>query len=493
MAAKSVKDSDDLVERLVKKTAEVNVLRRIALDINSTLDLDKIYDIVLRTMDEFFGFRHSIILLFEDIDRLRVVACHGYEDPALGGTVAVGTGVIGTVAKRRRLMRVSNLRSQRAYFATIRSQMEEAGRTGELGQIVPVPGLADAESQIAIPLVIKDRLIGIFSVESREQKPFSEHEETLATIVASQAASAIHNALLYRDVEERRKELAEAHEGLKQLNETLEGRVRTRTKELEQANRDLRETQAQLVQSGKMASLGMLAAGVAHEINTPIGAIHSNADVERRAVDVIRGILQGPAVVKQLGHQPRLDGAFKIFDDVNRVTLEAAERVTRIVQSLKNFARLDRAELELVDLHEGLESTLTLIGHLMKDRIKVIKNYGELPKVQCYASQINQVFANILTNAAQAIEETGSIAISTYHDGSYVVIEVADTGVGIKAEYLDRIFDPGFTTKGVGVGIGLGLSITCRIIENHGGSIHVQSELGKGTTFSIHLPITPRR
>ena len=134
-----------------------------------------------------------------------------------------------------------------------------------------MPGLSDADSQIAIPLLIKDRLIGVFSVESPEQRPFSEHEETLVAIVASQAASAIHNALLYRAEEERRKELAEAHERLKQLNETLEDRVRARTRELEQANRDLRETQSQLVQSSKMASLGMLAAGVAHEINTPIG------------------------------------------------------------------------------------------------------------------------------------------------------------------------------------------------------------------------------
>jgi signal transduction histidine kinase len=488
MAPESVKGSDDLVARLAQKSAEVNILRRVALDFNSTLDLDQIYDIVLRTY-EFFGFRHSIILLLENADRLRVVASHGYENQPLGGTVAVGTGVIGTVAKRRRLMRVNNLRSQRAYFATIRSQMEEAGRTGELGQMVPVPGLADADSQIAIPLMIKDRLIGVFSVESREQKPFSDHDETLIAIVASQAASAIQNALLYRSVEERRQELAEAHERLEQLNETLEERVRTRTRELEQANRDLRETQAQLVQSSKMASLGTLAAGVAHEINTPMGAIHSNADVERRAVDVIRSILQEPGVVKKLGHQPRLERAFEIFDDVNRVTLEAAGRVSRIVQSLKSFARLDQAELELVDLHEGLESTLTLIDHLMKDRIQVIKNYSKLPKVQCYASQINQAFVNILTNAAQAIQETGSITITTYQQESCAVVEVTDTGVGIRAQYLDRIFDPGFTTKGVGVGIGLGLSITYRIIENHQGSIQVKSELGKGTTFTIRLPI----
>ena len=207
--------------------------------------------------------------------------------------------------------------------------------------------------------------------------------------------------------------------------------------------------------------------------------------------NVIRGILQDPLINGKLGHHPRLDQAFGIFDDMNQVTLEATKRVTKIVQSLKNFARLDQSELELVDLHEGLESTLTLIDHLMKDRIEVVKNYGELPKVQCYASQINQVFANVLTNAVQAIQEAGSITITTRQDGPCVLIEVADTGVGITAEHLDRIFDPGFTTKGVGVGIGLGLSITYRIIENHHGSIHVQSELGKGTTFTIRLPITP--
>ena len=488
MVPQGPKNDEDLAERLAKKTAEVSVLRRIAVDINSTLDLEPIYDMVLQTMDECFGFRHSIILLLEDADRLRVVASHGYEDPALGGTVAIGTGVIGMVAKRRRLMRVNHLRAQHAYFARIRSQMEEAGRAKELGEVVAVPGLEDADSQIAIPLVIKDKLIGVFSVESREPEPFSEHDETLVSIVASQAASAIQNALLYRAEEERRKELAEAHERLKQLNETLEERVRTRTRELEQANRDLRETQAQLVRSSTMASLGTLAAGIAHELNTPMGAIHSNADVERRAVRIIRGILRDASVADKLGPQPRLERTLRIFDDINQMTLEAAERVTKIVQSLKNFARLDQPELEWVDLHEGIESVLTLMDHLIKDRIQVIKHYGELPKVKCYASQINQVFANVLTNAVEAIDGAGSITITTTQEESDVVIQVADTGRGIRPEHLERIFDPGFTTKGVGVGTGLGLSITYRIIENHQGLIHVESEPGRGTTFILRLP-----
>lgn len=292
----------------------------------------------------------------------------------------------------------------------------------------------------------------------------------------------------HRRADEERKEAE--RRSLMQLNETLEERVRARTAELEQANRDLHETQAQLVQSSKMASLGMLAAGIAHEINNPIGTIHSNADVARRAVDTIRGMLQDPEFSKKPDYRSRLDRAFQIFDEVNRATLEATERVTRVVRSLKSFARLDQAEIELMDLHEGLESTLTLIDHLVKDRIKVIKNYGKLPRVKCYASQINQVFANVLANAAQAVEETGSITITTYQEEPYVLIRIADTGVGISAEHLDHIFDPGFTTKGVRVGIGLGLSIAYRIIENHHGSIQVQSEPGKGTVFTIRLPIT---
>jgi len=489
MAKQDAPSAEPLLEKLAQKTSEVEVLRRIALDVNSTLDLDQIYSIVLRTMDEFFEFRHSIILLLDSTDTLRVVASHGYEAQPLGGTVAVGNGVIGMVAKRRRLMRVNHLRRQHEYFSTIRKQMEEVGRAGELGEIPSIPGLPNAESQIAIPLLIKDTLVGVFSVESPEQKPFSDHEETLMTIVANQAASAIQNARLYRAVEERRQELAEANDRLKELNETLEDRVRARTSELEQANRDLRDTQAQLVQSSKMASLGMLAAGIAHEINTPMGTIQSNTDVERRAIGNIRDFLQDPTVANKLGDDARLNRSFLIFDQVNQVTLEAAKRVTKVVQSLSSFARLDQAELEWVDLHEGLDSTLTLINHLLKDRIEVVRIYGKLPKVRCYASQVNQVFANLLTNAAQAIKEAGTITITTRQDETYVVIEVADSGHGIKPEHLERIFDPGFTAKGVGVGVALGLSTTYRIIENHRGSINVESEPGKGATFTIRLPI----
>ena len=484
-------ETDQLSRELDQKAAETDILRQASLEINTTLDLEEIFDIVLRTMDELFDFHHSIILLpDESTDTLRVIASRGYEDQALGGAVAVGTGVIGMVAKRRKLMRVSNLGQQRAYAATIREQLKEAGRTDELDEVVRVPGLPDAESQIAIPLLIKDNLVGVFSVESPEQKPFSDHDELLVTIVANQAASAIQNSQLYAAAERRRAELAEAHESLKQLNETLEDRVRARTEELEQANLELRETQAQLVQSDKMASLGMLAAGIAHEINTPIGAIHSNNDVESRAMDIVRDAMRDPTIQEQLREHPKLHRALEAIENTNAVTREATERVTTIVQSLKSFARLDQAELQSVDLHEGIDSTLTLLQHLIKDRIEVVRNYAALTEVECYASQINQVFMNILTNAIQAIDDTGKITVTTHEDSGDAVVEITDTGRGIAPEQLKHVFDPGFTTKGVGVGVGLGLSITYRIVEDHRGSIEAQSTPGRGTTFTVRLPIS---
>ncbi len=480
-------NEEELGEELRRKAAEVEILRRASLNINTTLDLREIFDVVLHTMDELFDFQHSIILLPEGAS-LQVVASRGYEDQALGGKVAVGTGVVGMVAKRRKLMRVSNLGQQRAYAATIREQMEEAGRTSELRDVVPVPGLPDAEHQIAIPLVIDDSLIGVFSVESPIQKAFSEHDELLVTIVANQAASAIQNAQLYAAAERRQQELTTAHASLKSLNETLEDRVQSRTAELERANHELRETQAQLVQSDKMASLGMLSAGIAHEINTPIGAIKSSTDVGSRALKIIQESFQEPSLADLLQEHPRLSRALHAIKDTGETTLEATERVRSIVQSLKDFANLDQAELQLVDLHVGIDSTLTLIQHLLRERVEVVRNYASLPEVQCFVSQINQVFMNLLTNAVQAIEGEGKITITTRREDALAVVEIAETGRGIKPEQLERVFDPGFTTKGVGVGVGLGLSIAYRIIEEHNGTIDLRSDVGRGTTFTLRLP-----
>jgi signal transduction histidine kinase len=481
VAAKQL-SREELAAELEQKSVEVRILREVSSDINATLDLEEIYGIALRTMDELFGFRHALILLLDDDGRnLRVVASRGYKGETLDRVVPVGTGLIGVVAQRRRLMRLSNLGRQRSYIGAIRKQMEGAGRSAELDEAPRSPGLPDVESQIAIPLLIKDDLIGVFSVESAERKMFSDRDEILVNIVANQAASAIHNARLYRAEEERRAELAE-------LNQTLEDRVHARTAELERANREIRETQVQLVQSAKMASLGKLVAGVAHEINTPIGSIVANSDLVKSAVEMLKQRIEAADVPASLAMDPNLRLAIETLSQASEIELAACERITSIVKSLRNFARLDESQIKSVDLHEGIDSTLTLLVHELKKGIEVVKNYGDLPKVTCFPSQLNQVFMNLLNNAMFAMEGKGTITITTEIEGEGVVLRFADTGSGIAPENLERIFDPGFTTKGVGVGTGLGLGICYRIVQDHHGTIDVRSQVGKGTEFTVRLP-----
>ena len=240
---------------------------------------------------------------------------------------------------------------------------------------------------------------------------------------------------------------------------------------------------SQLMQAEKMAALGLLVAGVAHEINTPMGAIHSNNDIMSRAVDRIR---------KALGEFPEKEVVrlLSILEQVCKNNEIATERIMHIVRSLKNFARLDEAERKRVNIHEGIESTLTLLQHQLKSRIRIEKDFGELPEIECHPNQLNQVFMNILANAAQAIPQRGRIHIRTWAERDQVKVAISDTGVGIPDEDLSKIFDPGFTTKGVGIGTGLGLSICYKIVADHGGTIEVESAK-TGTTFTIVLPLAP--
>lgn len=258
---------------------------------------------------------------------------------------------------------------------------------------------------------------------------------------------------------------------------------------LGRANQELRDTQSQLVQSEKMASLGNLVAGIAHEINTPVGSISSMHSTLIRAIDVLQERMQSICKPETLDDR-RLQATLKVIGDANRVIKSGSERVTNIVKRLRSFARLDEAELKTIDIHEGIEDTLLLIHHEIKHRITINRRFGKVPPVACYPGQLNQVFLNILINASQAIKEKGEITIATSVKDDYVQISIRDTGVGIPAANLKKIFDPGFTTKGVGVGTGLGLSICYQIIhQTHRGEIKVESEVGKGTTFTVFLPM----
>jgi signal transduction histidine kinase len=244
----------------------------------------------------------------------------------------------------------------------------------------------------------------------------------------------------------------------------------------------VQELTAQLIQSEKMAALGLLVAGVAHEINTPMGAIHSNNGAMTLAVTKIRSLLGNSA-------DPEVRRMLDIMDEICRNNEMATERIVSIVRRLKNFARLDEAERKKVDIHEGIQSTLTLLRHQLKDRIRIVRRFGNLPEVECFPNQLNQVFMNILVNAAQAIPERGEIRVRTWQENDNVKISISDTGVGIAPEHLSKVFDPGFNTKGVGLGTGLGLSISYKIIQDHHGTITVESST-EGTTFTISIPLT---
>jgi signal transduction histidine kinase len=286
--------------------------------------------------------------------------------------------------------------------------------------------------------------------------------------------------------------LAQERENAKKQTELEEAKKREAVlAELQIAHSDLKRTQAKLVQSEKMASLGQLVAGVAHEINTPVGAIHSMRDSLAKAVEKMRVDLEKNH--PQILEEGVVKRALKVLQDGLHVIETGSERVTGIVKRLKTFARLDEAELQLADIHAGIEDTLVLLAHELKKGVEVEKSFGTIPKINCYPGQLNQVFLNVLVNAVQAIDGKGKITIETRSEDSQVVVKIADDGSGIPPEALPRIFDPGFTTKGVGVGTGLGLSIVYGIIQDHAGDISVESEVGRGTAFTIRLPIALAR
>ena len=244
-----------------------------------------------------------------------------------------------------------------------------------------------------------------------------------------------------------------------------------------------------MVQSDKMVSLGNLVTGIAHEINQLVGDINRMHETLMRAVDRLKGVLE-TKYRDLLKNNRAIRAALQVIQDANRVIATGTERVTEIVHSLRSFARLDEAEMKEANLHEGIETTLTLVHHDFKNRIEVVREYGDIPTMICFPSRLNQVFLNVLVNAEQAIEGKGKIGISTRLIDNEIEIAISDTGKGIPRENLARVFDPGFTTKGVGVGTGLGLSICYQIIQDHKGSIRAESEVGKGTTFTIRLPLS---
>jgi two-component system NtrC family sensor kinase len=284
-----------------------------------------------------------------------------------------------------------------------------------------------------------------------------------------------------------------------------------RLREAETELRTQQQSQAQVIHTTKLASLGQMVAGVAHEINTPLGFVKSNCEViddllgeyEHAMTSLIAdvdavlaaGAAGSDTLRAKLARTKAEVAKNTAFADAKELlvdSLEGINTITNLVANLKGFARVDRDGLDTIDLNESIQSALTVVAHQLRDRVKVDLKLGKLPKIKCMPSQVNQVFLNLLTNAAQAIPGNGTVTIETREHDGQVEAAFTDTGTGIPDDVLPRVFDPFFTTKPIGEGTGLGLSIVHKIIKSHGGAIHVRTAVGQGTTFTVCLPVDPK-
>ncbi|RMG62777.1 MAG: hypothetical protein D6715_11980 [Calditrichaeota bacterium] len=380
---------------------------------------------------------------------------------------------------------------------------KSASQKTQLCQWLQNSGLAQLAEAIrpgaCLPLSRAEKTFGVLVVGPlQNNRPLPAEDEHLLQILANQAAIAIENNRFIEETKQLIQKVTEAETRIKYVKQLEE-----KNQHLRKLYRDLQETQEQLVQSEKMASLGLLVAGVAHEVNNPVSYIYANLKELKTYLKAVIDMLDRlKEQLPRIGTRRDLDRWLKDLEEeydlpfirhdlpaLIEESIRGTQRVRELVQNLRNFSRLDEAEVKEVDLHEGLESALALLSHELKHGITVHRQYGKLPPVRCHAGQINQVFMNILLNAVQALGGRGNIWITTRNLSGQVEVEIRDDGPGIPRAIQKRIFDPFFTTKPVGKGTGLGLSISYRIIQQHGGSIQVQSEEGRGTSFVIRLPL----
>jgi signal transduction histidine kinase len=460
---------------------QVSLLIDLSRDVNATLDVERIYEQTLQRLVERMGYEGAHLWRVDTgRGRLHAHAMAGLPpepgirfdqidldlDPAGSGLARVAvTGLP---------LRINDVESaaEPVNLATARS--------------------LNVRSFVAAPLMVKDRVFGVLDVVAAQPDRFTESDVELLSAVANHVALAVDKAESFQTIEE--------------LSRGLEDKVRVRTEqlraaheELQAAYRHLQHTQMQLIQREKMASVGQLVAGVAHELNNPIGFVYSNVstleDFVRRLramLDTYRALpLPEPARARAADqwNALKVDYALRFLDSMTQGIREGAERARKIVRDLRVFARSDDDAWQAVDLHDELESSLTLLNHLLKDRVAVHRKFGDLPSVECIRSQIDQVFLNLLANAAQAIPGPGAITLETRHENGHAIVAVSDTGPGIPSDLLGRIFDPFFTTKPVGEGTGLGLSISYEIVRKHGGELSAASPPGQGATFTVRIPV----
>lgn len=416
------------------QTVKLGLLHRISNVVRESIDLNKIISSALKELFNLFG---AIKVYYASVKDSGYLIEHVY--PSKYKIVVGETADFSSETKRAILSKEIKVNAcRRDYINSDVTYQTQVNR-------------------IIIPVSRMHEILGILIIYTN-QKAFDESQNDVLQSIASQLASAIVQASLFLQV--------------KQKNEELENTLN-----------ELKETQVQLINSEKMASLGQLVAGVAHEINTPLGSINAN-----------NGILE--KLIKKIPENASEKDFKKLFDNIkniNNIDKEAIKRINRIVMSLKKFVRLDESDLQYADINNELDLTLELIKHETKNKIKITKKYCELPRIKCYPNMLNQVFMNILVNACQSMHETGTsnedeIVITTELDEGNLVVKIKDNGTGIDEKIKDKMFMAGTTTKQIGIGTGLGLAISKKIIERHRGEITFNSEKNKGTEFVIRIP-----
>jgi two-component system, NtrC family, sensor kinase len=429
-------------------------------------------DILTHIVQGFDAESGSIALIVDGTDdELEIAAGTDLPQGVVGSRLQRGVGVFGHVVATGQPILIN-------------------GNAAESGLPVRAsePRNRPAHSAMCWPLVVQEQIIGALAVNRAE----SRQRYTVEDLDRGQALTSLLALVIanHRMNVERDNRIVE----LSTLNDTLQ-----------RVNAMLEDAQGQLIQSEKLASIGQIAAGVAHEINNPVGFVSSNLGTLESYLQRVFALLNAYIEADQAAPGPsspalahaRMLRSTHDFDflrgdivDLLKESREGLVRVKGIVQDLKDFSRTGGEEAwEMADLHAVLESTLNIVRSELKRKARIEVNYGDLPKVECVASRLSQVFINLLVNAGQAIGAEGKVTLSTGVEGSQVWIRVEDTGSGISEENLSRIFDPFFTTKPVGEGTGLGLSVSYAIVLKHGGQIDVASEVGRGTQFTVRLPI----
>jgi signal transduction histidine kinase len=462
-------------------SAELDMLSltKAALAIAGEIHLDKLMSKLMNVVVENAGAQRGYLVIERD-GRWRIEAA-GQADESENLDVILPTPLQGCSAVAESVIQYVIRTREDLVLGDVRRDSRFAND--------PVVQRKQLQSVLCLPVVNQGKIIGILYAENNlTAGVFTDQRVQFMKLLSGQVAVSLENALQY---------------------ERLEQKVASRTAEvvqqkevLEKSLHDLKMAQAKLVESEKMASLGQLTAGIAHEINNPINFVAvgvknlvRNFEEAQQVMDTyLNPDAEPDAVAQQLSEKERRRQMLEIFEDsagLFKSIQNGVERTISIVKSLRNFSRLDEGEIKTVDLHEGLDSTLEILQGQIRKKADIIKKYGDLPPVECAAGKINQIFLNIINNALQAIQGHGTITLETrfWPERREVEIAISDTGSGMNEATRRRLFEPFFTTKPVGEGTGLGLSISYNIIEEHKGRIDVESVEGQGSTFRIYLPV----